>query len=816
MIFSWKRIGQRDHVQAENSTNPVGEAYLSEEDKKRLSIVRQNEKNILNRLDIRIGHLNDQTESLVNIIEVISNRVNEQIKYIYDVVDKIDTYSAMAEELNASSDTSYKTAEETLEVIEEGSKTVYDTIEYMEEIRESISYVVEEINGLKKSTGEIRDILDIINNIAKQTNLLSLNAAIEAARAGEAGRGFAVVAEEVRKLAERSAQSVDDISNIIENINTSVNKTIEAIEKSSEKIIEGANIAEQSKSSFSKIQSAMENMIVTTKEITNAISQQTSSLESIVELTDSMSQSSDKAMYMVESALMNAQFTKVALNELNQFATLINSITKELIENTGFFDEVKEETISIRTALKNPLSTLDPAISNLVGDVQFLTNVHTGLLGISDTGEILPAIAKSWYVEDDNLTWVFNLRNDATFHNGKNITAYDVKESLERLLSPELNSPNTWFIDFIEGAREFMEGKADEVSGIKVLNDYSLSIRLSAPFSGFLLHIANPCCAILDPEEFKKGNIVGCGPYMIDGYEDNVYRLVAFDNYVGGRPYCDVIEVVNGDKDITKNFIDKKYDFHIVQNKKDLDLIRESDCYKNFKAVNILGTIYLGFNTGSGSPYVKKEVRQAISHAINKERIMENLYGELAAVAKCIVPPELIPSDGLMEFEYSPSKAQEILREANIDLSKPINVMLRGEKPSEILSLIEEDLKAIGIEVNYVAEGSGDYDLFQYGWFADVKEPSAFIKPLFLPDSESNLCNYKNEEVVRLLDLASQTTNPMRRMDLYREVQRIIHEDMIVIPILHPKIGVCSQDGIVNVNMSPLALVKYDNIIKEK
>ena len=336
MIFSWKRIGQRDHVQAENSTNPVGEAYLSEEDKKRLSIVRQNEKNILNRLDIRIGHLNDQTESLVNIIEVISNRVNEQIKYIYDVVDKIDTYSAMAEELNASSDTSYKTAEETLEVIEEGSKTVYDTIEYMEEIRESISYVVEEINGLKKSTGEIRDILDIINNIAKQTNLLSLNAAIEAARAGEAGRGFAVVAEEVRKLAERSAQSVDDISNIIENINTSVNKTIEAIEKSSEKIIEGANIAEQSKSSFSKIQSAMENMIVTTKEITNAISQQTSSLESIVELTDSMSQSSDKAMYMVESALMNAQFTKVALNELNQFATLINSITKELIENTGF------------------------------------------------------------------------------------------------------------------------------------------------------------------------------------------------------------------------------------------------------------------------------------------------------------------------------------------------------------------------------------------------------------------------------------------------------------------------------------------------
>ena len=72
---------------------------------------------------------------------------------------------------------------------------------------------------------------------------------------------------------------------------------------------------------------------------------------------------------------------------------------------------------------------------------------------ISDTGDVLPSIAKNWYVEDDNLTWIFNLRKDATFHNGKKITAYDVKYSLERLLSPELDSPNTWFIDYIEGAR---------------------------------------------------------------------------------------------------------------------------------------------------------------------------------------------------------------------------------------------------------------------------------------------------------------------------------------------------------------------------
>lgn len=817
MLLKWrKKIVEEDILPGSNTSTTDISTYDKEEDR-RLAIIKQNEKNVLNRLDIRIGYLNDQTESLINIIGVISNRVNEQMKYIYEVVEEIGNYSAMAEELNASSDTSYRTAEETLQVVGEGSKTVYNTIEYMDEIKESISSVVEEINGLKKSTGEISDILDIINNIAKQTNLLSLNAAIEAARAGEAGRGFAVVAEEVRKLAERSAESVEDIAKIIGNINLSVNKTIGAIENSNEKIREGANIAEQSKSAFSKIQSAMENMIVTTKEITNAISQQTSSLESIVNLTDDMSNSSDKAMYMVESALMNAQFTKVALNELNQFAVLLNDMTRELLDSTGKADKAEDELISIKVALRTPVTTIDPAVTNIAEDAKLLTNVHTGLLSTSDSGEVLPSIAKSWYVEDDNLTWVFNLRNDATFHNGKNITAYHVKASLERLLSPALRSPNTWFIDYIDGAKEFMAGRANEVSGIKVLNNYRLAIRLSAPFNGFLLHLANLCCSVLDPEEFRKGNIVGCGPYMIESFEDNVYRLVAYKNYIGGRPYCDIVEVVNGDFDAVESFMDKKYDFQVIQNKKELEFIKNTDYYKHFNAKDVIATHYLGFNVNSNSQYTQKKVRQAISHAINKKRIIEELYGELATKAKCIVPPELISSDHLVEFEYSPKKAQDILRQEKVDLSKPINVRTRGENLSRILRLVEEDLRAIGIEINYVPENtSTTYDLFEYGWFADVKEPSSFVKPLFLPGSESNLCNYNNEEVVRLLEIASQTTNPMKRMEVYEEVQRIIHEDIVVIPILHPRIGVCTQDGVVNVNISPLALLKYDNVIKEK
>jgi len=821
-VLFWRKKELTADSKEEIVLNNLGQR--KEKNSKDLSLIRQNEGTLLNRLEKRIECLNDQTESLINIIEAISSRVDEQIGYIHRVVEEIGSYSAMAEELNASSESSYKTAEETLKVVEDGSNAVNNTIQSMDEIRRSVTMVVEEINDLKVGANRIKDILDIINDIARQTNLLALNAAIEAARAGEAGRGFAVVAEEIRKLAERSSESVDEISAIIENIDLSVNKTIGAIEESSQKIMDGVSIAEQSNVSFSKVQQSIEDMIRTIGEITNAIAQQTASLETIVSLTDDMNVSSDKAISMVESALMNTQFTKVALNELNQFSMLLGKMTRELIGDTS---DANKEPITIRISLARPLSTLDPAITNVANEIEVLSNIHAGLLTTSTSGDVLPCIAKSWYVQEDNLTWVFNLRADAKFHNGKSINAYHVKYCLERLLSPKLNSPNSWFIDYIDGAEEFMRGQATEVSGIKVLDNFRLSIKLSKPFNGFLLHLANTCCAVMDPEELERGNVVACGPYMIESFENNVYKLVAYEDYIGGKPYCDVIEVVCGDDNSLENFLDKKYDLYVVGNKEQLERIKNTEYYKRLKVRDLLATFYLGFKVkNNNSQYVaNKKVRQAISHAIDKRRIVKELYGELAVEAKCVIPSELIPCDHINAIEYNPDKAIRMLKEEKVDLNKPIKIYYRQNSLVGILKYVEEDLKAIGVDVKYVeAKNSGsvradlnmDYDLYLFGWFADVREPSAFIKPLFLPDSETNYSGYENEEMLRLLKLASETTNPNKRMELYERIQEIIAEDMVCIPLLHPRSGVCTQDGITNVNLSSLNTIKYDNIIKER
>jgi len=813
--------GKPKKTKAESLPQPVAYEDKNTQNSK-LNLIRQNEENLLKRLDVRIENTSSQIENLVTIIENISKRVEEQAKSISEVVSEISNYSAMAEELNASSNMSYQTAQDTLNVVEEGSNAVNNTIRAMKEINESTSSVMSEINGLKVSTAQIDNILKIIKDIADQTNLLALNAAIEAARAGDAGRGFAVVANEVKELANRSAKSANEISEIIKNINTSVNNTIEAIEKSNEKIIEGSGIAEQSNSSFKKIEEAIKTMIETIREINNAISAQTASLEAIVLSTDEMSKISEKAMSMVETALMNTQSTKAALEALGRVSDLLNNITRKLIDETA---ATEKEKIVIRFAIPSSLDTLDPAVGNSVETIRVVSNMHAGLLTTSDTGDVLPVLAKNWYVEDDNLTWVFNLRNDATFHNGKKVRAVDVKYSLERMLSPQLKSPNTWFIDYIEGAKEFMEGKAKEVSGIKVLGEHRLSIKLTIPFNGFLLSISQYCCAVMDSEEFKNGNLVGCGPYRLVEFKDDVYRLEAFENYVGGRPYCDVIEVRANDKNAVDNFIDGKYDLYIIKNKKDLEAIKDTQYYKNYKPTDLLATFYIGFKTkNTDSPYTQKKVRQALNHAINKKRIINEVLGGLGLEAKCIIPQGLIPTDHIRGYDYNPEKAKEILRREKVDLSKPL-VILSGENVSPAWKFVEEDLKAIGITCKYnivpnkefsqYLKNQKGYDIFIYGWVADAIEPSSFIEPLFSPDSVSNYTDYENQEMIKILETAKYTVNPIKRLELYKEIQSIISEDAPCIPLYHSQNGVCTKDGIISTNLSPLGMLKFDNIIKE-
>jgi len=153
----------------------------------------------------------------------------------------------------------------------EGNKAIQQVNKQMNSIYVNVTSLSEAISNLNLRSTEIGQITDVITNISAQTNLLALNAAIEAARAGEHGKGFAVVADEVRKLAEESTSSTENIAKLIQIIQNDTETTIDTMKKASEEVQSGLNIVQIAGSSFEKIEVAVNDVVTQIEEISNAL-----------------------------------------------------------------------------------------------------------------------------------------------------------------------------------------------------------------------------------------------------------------------------------------------------------------------------------------------------------------------------------------------------------------------------------------------------------------------------------------------------------------------------------------------------------------
>ena len=668
-------------------------------------------------------------------------------------------------------------------------------------------------------------MLDVIKDISNNTNLLALNASIEAARAGEAGKSFSVVASEVKKLAQRSMESVSYISNTIEDINKSIRDTISAMDETMRSVKKGSDIASNTLKVFKNIIESVNTSNNVTEEITSAVFMQTKNLENVINSTDEMNNTSEKLMFVAELASLNTQYTKTSLNSLTQVSEDLKIITNDLLNNV---DAKSKEDIILKTCLSTCPDGYDPAVSYNYELRHILSNLHSGLLIIGESGEISAGISKNWYVETDNLTWVFNLRKGAKFHNGKEVSAEDVKYCYERLLSPKLNSPNNWILEDIEGALEFKNGKASSVSGIKVINKYCISIKLSTPYSGFLLNLGQEFCAIMDKVELEKGNIVGCGPFILEEKNTDRCILSAFKDYFNGAPYIDKVEIEFNNENSAQELINKNYDFVVIDDKENMKKIKHVESLSTDTKV-IMGTYYAGFNLESNSIFASnKEVRKAINLAINKNRIIDELLGGMGEEAKGPIPPAIINNSYLSQIPYNPKLSKELLRKNNAD-GKTINILYRDNSEASLFnkltSYLVEDLESVGISCKLIKVTASQYlnpesikkcDLCISRWVADSGDADNFLQPIFNPANVANISRYNNPMVIKKLEEAKRLINPNRKLILYKEIQEMIINDMPWIFLYHPKIGVGFKKGILGLRLDPFGMFKYDNIIAEE
>ena len=211
-----------------------------------------------------------------------------------------------------------------------GMSMLKAVVEQNENVAHSMTEITNVTEKLAQGSQNIKGIVDVITNLAGQTNLLALNAAIEAARAGEAGRGFAVVAEEVRKLAEQSAKSSQEITVIINNMGNEIGRSVLAVERANGEVTKCKNSAIETQQGFELIAKRLTTVKDGIEQITAAIGETAISTQSMVASVEAIRTIADTTSAGIQTVAASSEEQSASMNEISENAESLAGLANEL------------------------------------------------------------------------------------------------------------------------------------------------------------------------------------------------------------------------------------------------------------------------------------------------------------------------------------------------------------------------------------------------------------------------------------------------------------------------------------------------------
>ena len=234
----------------------------------------------------------NESKLAVSNAQSVSQSNMQQSDEISSAADLMRTISSSMVKMSEQANSSSKMAGESINAAEQGAQAVRDTIEGMENMREQIQETSKRIKRLGESSQRIGDIVALIDDIAEQTNILSLNAAIQASMAGEAGRGFAVVSDEVQSLAERSTEATKRIAELVNTIQNDTNDAVLSMEKATEQVVSGTRVADSAGNALAEIEKVSKALSQLVVQISQGSSDQAKAVTRVSEQVSVVSESS--------------------------------------------------------------------------------------------------------------------------------------------------------------------------------------------------------------------------------------------------------------------------------------------------------------------------------------------------------------------------------------------------------------------------------------------------------------------------------------------------------------------------------------------
>jgi peptide/nickel transport system substrate-binding protein len=430
-------------------------------------------------------------------------------------------------------------------------------------------------------------------------------------------------------------------------------------------------------------------------------------------------------------------------------------------------------------------TNLDPRVGIDAYSERIDSLIFDGLLNRDEHLNVTPGLAEKWEIPDP-LTYVFHIRRGVRFHDGRALTARDVKWTLDSLLQGKIRTTRAAAYQYVDR--------------VEAPDDYTVVFRMREPFSTLLWNLSDGAMRIVPYGSLTEmtSKPIGSGPFrFVRAETDREVVLERNDDYWGEKAHVQRVRFAVVPDTTTRALELRKGSADIVSNALTSDMVLTLEKEPNLQIEHGPGTVlnYLAFNLRD--PILRDvRVRQAIAHAIDRRVMIEYLWRDFARPAASILPPESWAYDAdVPKYEYSPEKANRILDDAGYPATQGVRFHLTmktstEELPRLIAAVLQQQLRAVGIALDirtfefatfFADVTSGAYQMYSLRWIGANEDPDIFeyaFDSSKFPPHGANRSFYRNTRLDALVDRGRSLTDPALRKPVYNEIQKILADDL--------------------------------------